>query len=1650
MHVRLSALLILITSMLVPAVASAQVEWGQEYANRIKNRQTPAALGPDLFGDEVNLFDGTVSFSATDIDIPGNSALPVRVARRLSIGSSNNTAQESPFGDWDLAIPYLSNISITSAGWQAPPDPAYYWRVGGSAPYARCSSPAAPNTPEIANTLVNAGNGGGEIFLLTANTSSKLVRPTMAGVRWVTKGFWYLGCINSTTLPSGQPGEGFWAVDPAGNKYTFNWMVRSFYPGFSTPAIKSGAQILQNRSELRLYPTRVEDRFGNWVQYNWQGRKLTSIVANDGRRIDFAYGNDDQIVSATAHGKTWNYTYIDSPNPGVGGQLTTVTNPDGSTWTYGQNPGPYVRYDEHYEWRWITTPGGDRALQQVEVLEKVTFCSYDHYLSSAVVPFEIKHPSGARGVFSFKTMRHGRTHVPGACEFSWDLNDGANHESQNSHNLYPAFKDVWSLQSKTIDGAGLTPATWSYAYANLQACIDAFCAQNGTPTRKTVTVTEPDGDASVSTFGKIYGQDESQLLSVETRRGAVVASRTDYTYVGNAEAPLMAFPDMIGESPVDYTDQWSAAALRPVRVTQLTQDGNAFVGTINTFDAFAHPLSVSKTNNLGYARTDVTDYQHDLAKWVIGAVQREYNADTSMVMAQTDYNAQMLPWKTYKFGKLQHLMGYWPDGNVVTVSDGRGNVTWLGDYHRGVPRLIGYPGTPEAPAGATEAATVNDLGWITSLTDETGARTCYGYDAMGRVNSVTHPSATQAGVCDTSRWAQATTAFEYMTIAEHGIAAGHWRSSSHNGGNGYVNVYYDALLRPLLEETLDLNNSAGTLAQTVKRYDIKGQPVFQSYPQRGVDSVFAVTQGTRTSYDALGRAVRVEQDTEHGILATTTEYLAGLKMRVTNPRGQQTTTSFMAWDQPGYDLPVLSEQPEGKVIEIGRHPRFGWPLQLKQRNTAGTLQQSRYYVYDGNAQLCKTIEPETGATVTGLDAAGNPSWSASGLTGGNYAATSTCSHAEASASGRVVNRSYDARNRLTQLTFPDGRGNQVWTYEKDGLPASITTYNDPGNAAPVVNAYTYNTRRLPTGESVSQPGWYAWSVGYDYDAAGHLRWQTYPDGLTLDYAPNALGQPTQVRDQSGKLYASAVSYFPNGSIKQFTYGNGIVHAMTQNARQLPSRVTSAGVLDVGFAYDYNGNITQIADNARGSHYSRWMTYDGLDRLTDAGSCSFGGDCWHRFTYDALDNIKSWKLPGVKDYAEYVYDGNNRLTNIRNTTGATVVGLGYDAQGNLANKSGQGFEFDYGNRLRAATGKESYRYDGQGRRVLNWRPAGVAGANATTSMSLYTQSGQLLYQWDDQYPKYSGNIYLGGSLVAIRDIAHPTGAVTVKYQHTDALGSPVAVTNEAGAVIERNEYEPFGAIIGKPNYNGMGYTGHMMDGATGLTYMQQRYYDESVGRFLSVDPVTADAASGANFNRYKYASNNPYKFVDPDGRADWNMVKNGLVQMANSMVEMSAEIGISGPSTPENPSSKFSASVGNVAILGAKVNASNLTLYQQVNGPNAQMKASVRNAEVKLTATTASRTTRLFQAGRDSQPAGQDAWETPSVNVSVGAPEISVERRLPGGIYGSASISADAGGVAKGAFTVVRGLLSSDSQERSRESSARSRSLEKAPRPTKSK
>lgn len=111
----------------------------------------------------------------------------------------------------------------------------------------------------------------------------------------------------------------------------------------------------------------------------------------------------------------------------------------------------------------------------------------------------------------------------------------------------------------------------------------------------------------------------------------------------------------------------------------------------------------------------------------------------------------------------------------------------------------------------------------------------------------------------------------------------------------------------------------------------------------------------------------------------------------------------------------------------------------------------------------------------------------------------------------------------------------------------------------------------------------------------------------------------------------------------------------------------------------------------------------------------------------------------------------------------------------------------------------------------------------------------------------------------------SGVNSNRFQHTDALGSPVAETNGSRTVLSRAEYEPYGQVLSGGIADRPGFTGHVADAQTGLDYMQQRYYDPLIGRFLSVDPVMAYSNPVGAFNRYWYGNDNPYKFTDPDGR-----------------------------------------------------------------------------------------------------------------------------------------------------------------------------------------
>ncbi len=123
--------------------------------------------------------------------------------------------------------------------------------------------------------------------------------------------------------------------------------------------------------------------------------------------------------------------------------------------------------------------------------------------------------------------------------------------------------------------------------------------------------------------------------------------------------------------------------------------------------------------------------------------------------------------------------------------------------------------------------------------------------------------------------------------------------------------------------------------------------------------------------------------------------------------------------------------------------------------------------------------------------------------------------------------------------------------------------------------------------------------------------------------------------------------------------------------------------------------------------------------------------------------------------------------------------------------------------------------------------------------------------------------------------------TVTYYHTDMLGSPVAASNENGEILWEERYLPYGESefnLQAEESNTIGYTGHRKEDS-GLVYMQARYYDPVLGRFISTDPAGFSESNYQTFNRYAYANNNPNSFYDPNG------------EVANFALKFIADVGL---------------------------------------------------------------------------------------------------------------------------------------------------------------
>jgi RHS repeat-associated protein len=132
-------------------------------------------------------------------------------------------------------------------------------------------------------------------------------------------------------------------------------------------------------------------------------------------------------------------------------------------------------------------------------------------------------------------------------------------------------------------------------------------------------------------------------------------------------------------------------------------------------------------------------------------------------------------------------------------------------------------------------------------------------------------------------------------------------------------------------------------------------------------------------------------------------------------------------------------------------------------------------------------------------------------------------------------------------------------------------------------------------------------------------------------------------------------------------------------------------------------------------------------------------------------------------------------------------------------------------------------------------------------------------------------YFGGKLTASSRINNFASDACPQwaFYHADHLGNPRLITDESRRITATHTYWPFGEEITAQGQDDLThkYTGHERDFESNLDYMHARYYNNFLGRFLSVDRGKPNPENPQTWNKYKYARNNPIIFIDDNGLWD---------------------------------------------------------------------------------------------------------------------------------------------------------------------------------------
>ena len=230
-----------------------------------------------------------------------------------------------------------------------------------------------------------------------------------------------------------------------------------------------------------------------------------------------------------------------------------------------------------------------------------------------------------------------------------------------------------------------------------------------------------------------------------------------------------------------------------------------------------------------------------------------------------------------------------------------------------------------------------------------------------------------------------------------------------------------------------------------------------------------------------------------------------------------------------------------------------------------------------------------------------------------------------------------------------------------------------------------------------------------------------------------------------------------------------------------------------------------------------------------------------YTYDSAHPHAVNTVGGV-DRFDYNLNGSMSARN-KNTASSQV--LRWDSRNQLT-------QVTWGNPVR----NEYYGYDENGRRI-----AVAAVQNGVTTVTYYpfAHYEQKVSGGSAGVTKY---YFFGGERFAMRT---GSGAGVLRLLFKDRISSTMHVTDGAGNQVANAGYFPFGATMRSTGTMPTDhlFTDQQQDGS-GLYYYGARYYDPSLGHFISPDTIVPDPANVMDYQRYMYVRGNPLKYNDPSG------------------------------------------------------------------------------------------------------------------------------------------------------------------------------------------